>query len=145
MQGFINYYNSIISKIKNIELKRCKNIIFLKDGFINFKIDLNKIEYCPMCGKFNHCDYKKCHHIYAILIKYFNLDFNSLLFIWKHDNYHKLLKNEKLSYLKDECCICLCMVDVSNNILCLNCGNVYHYRCLNSLKNKKCLNCLTHF
>ncbi len=141
MKSFINYYNSIISKINNVQLTKSKKSIILKDGFFTVKINLDDINNCKLCGRFKHCDYKKCYHIYAILIKYFNLDFNSLLFIWKRDNYSKLLKNEQLNYLNDECCICLCMVDVSNNILCLNCGSVYHNKCFNSLKDKRCLNC----
>jgi hypothetical protein len=142
---FYRYYLNLKNDFKNIMITKIKkNKIFIKDGIFIINYDLNDLMKCSFCGNFNECDYRKCKHIYFILTSHYKLDFYDLFFLWKNNNYKKLLKTEKFDYTNEECGFCLDTIIYDKYKLynqCLNCGNCYHNKCLRQFQKNDCINC----
>ena len=142
---FYKYYIDILKNIATLTIfKKKKSTISIKDGFLSFNINLKNLNECQCCGKFKMCDYRKCKHIYFILVDYYKLTYNDLFFLWKNNNYEKLLKNETFDYSEEECSVCIDSIFYNKQkyVHCLNCGVCYHSKCINKCKDTKCLNCM---
>ena len=138
---FYNYYIKKIDDVKHITITKKKNALNVKDGLITFS--LKTLNECTICGFFNLCDYRKCNHIYAVLINHYKLSYNDLFYLWKNDNYENLINNKPFDYSPEECTICLDVINYKNKYVhCLNCGICYHSKCINRCKDTKCLNCM---
>jgi len=132
----------MLNMIKFINIKKNKNKTFLHDGI--FKITFDNFTNCTICGKFNICKYTKCKHIYAILIKDYKLSLYDLFFLWKNNNYDKLLNGETFDYSYEDCSFCLDQINYDKNksyTQCLNCGCCYHIKCLRQYDKIICINC----
>ena len=138
--NFNQYYQNLSNKINNLDIKFRKNKFIIKDGI--FTIYISDIKTCSLCGDFKLCDYFKCYHIYGILIKYYKLNYNQLFFLWKNDNYQKLLNKQEFDYSMEECIVCFDKINYYKQFIqCTLCGICYHNKCINKCKDDKCLNC----
>ena len=142
---FYRYYTNLKNDFKRMTITKIKkNSIFIRDGILTIKFDLKDLSNCTFCGSFNECDYRKCKHIYFILVNHYKLDFYDLFFIWKNNNYKKLFNKEKFDYSNEECGFCLDDIDYDKYKLynqCLNCSSCYHYKCLRQFQKNDCINC----
>jgi hypothetical protein len=142
---FYKYYSNLKNDFKKfIILKVKKNNIFIKDGILNIKFNLNDLTKCSFCGNYKECDYRKCKHIYFILTRHYNLDFYDCFFVWKNNNYDKLINNENFDYSGEECGFCLDDINYDNYKIynqCLNCGSCYHNKCFKQFQKSNCINC----
>ncbi len=139
---FYKYYNDILNDIKFITIKKNNKKTFLQDGILKIKFD--DLINCTTCGKFTECEYTKCKHIYTILIKDYKLNFYDLFFLWKNNNYDKLLNNNQFDYSFEDCNFCLDQINYEKNksyTQCLECGCCYHIKCLRQYDKFNCINC----
>lgn len=139
---FYKFYLNMLENIKFIHIKKGKNKLFLQDGL--FKIKFDNLTNCTTCGKFTQCEYTKCKHIYAILIKEYKLNFHDLFFLWKNNNFHNLIENKEFDYTPEDCNFCLEQIDYTKNrtyTQCLKCGCCYHIKCLRQYDKIVCINC----
>ena len=144
-----NYIDSIWKSISRLKiLKKKKTKYFIKDGMINFSLDLLNDTHCVMCkSKINDCSLKKCHHIYYLLIKIYKLNIEDLTFIFKNNNIKNICNKKFLIEDEDKSCpICLedCLenrINYNSLYQCLNCSQLFHKKCLKKYHSEKCPMC----
>tara|TARA_B100000927_G_C16285980_1_gene397499 strand:+ start:242 stop:727 length:486 start_codon:yes stop_codon:yes gene_type:complete len=149
---FCDYINNLNYNFIITRQDTKKHKFSLKQGIINFKIDL-KNGICPICPKINICSLKKCAHLYKIFEEVYNVPFEKLQYLWTNDNYKKVLNKEEMIILDNdiECPICLedagkIGYDRHKVIHCLDCGKFAHSKCLiKSNRGIKCLICTSNW
>ena len=147
-QQFYDYYNFIKKGFDILKSNKTKTIFRIKQHYYIFNVDLKNIK-CDWCKDLPLCNLKKCYHIYHLYEKIYKISPFDLEFLWKNDNYLKVIVGEDILFdEKDtECMICLedTFPDYTKLYCCLNCGTYYHIKCLRKMKKSKCLNCCNDF
>lgn len=162
-KDFNEFINKLLKDLQTLKVVRNykKRKIIVYDYLLKIEFDINlPLLNCKICGQFRECDYKKCKHIYAVIINKngFNLGYNlkDLYYLWKNNNFEKLRlednnintncnTNYKFDYTPDECIFCLQLINLNDNGMfisqCLNCGICYHDKCHRRYDKQECINC----
>lgn len=140
--------------IKTINNQQISTKYHIKDGYINFDINLKEPK-CRICKDVPFCSLKKCKHLIKLYQNVFNLSNYHLQFIWMNNNTTNLINGKPIEIKEAdlECPICLDSVDLNTNNIynldkiyhCLDCGKFYHKKCMIMAKSNKCLNCYDHW
>ena len=141
---FSNYFKNLTDNFIILRKNKKKHIYRIKDGFINFDLDLKKTN-CPICKTVSTCNLKKCNHIYKLYQNEYNVPYEKLQFLWINDNYLRILENKEIIVQSKDTECSICLEDCYNEIKikhCLECGKFNHINCLTKANSlDECLNC----